>query len=667
MATVSTQEKTVIPFPISNDYRIDVLLGLDPNNFATRWNSPNSVGTPASVTYSFMSSAPTYASDGDKKGFTPFSEEQKTATKQILSLVSQQINITFKEVVNDTPSNFGAMCFGNNSQGETSAGYAFYPDVTAPLGIAGDMYINGDTPSNLQDLTPGTYAYATLVHELCHALGLKHPGNYNAGEPASTEAGNFLIKTEDSGLYTVMSYVDAPQNQQREFLGSYDLLALKYLYGTHSYNDTDTVYKYTDASGQNLILINDTGGTDAIDVSAIVLGAKIDLNAGKFSSVGVLNDGVTAAIDNLSIDFDAVIENVIGTALDDAIIGNSASNQLSGGVGNDNISGGAGSDTITGGAGADTIDGGTGADLTIYTGSRSQYAISTEDGALLLTSASEGVDRVKNVEYFQFSDGKYTLAMLGGSSVTAPVTPNSNAINGTAGNDYYLYGKSTADEINGLAGNDALYGLDGNDTLNGGAGYDYLVGGKGDDTLDGGADIDAVDYYTYDSTGPITVNLALGTATGAGIGADTLNSIETVYGSYYADTLIGDANTNYLCGIDGNDKLDGAGGDDSLWGWYGNDSLTGGAGNDLLYGGYGADTFYFAANQGVDIIEDFYTLQDKITIVAGTNGITTPDQAVSHLSTNAAGAAILDLGQGNTVTLLGVSTLWLTPNMFTIA
>ncbi len=648
MTTESTQEKTVIPFPISGDYRIDVLLSLDSNNFATRWNSPDPVGTPASVTYSFMNSAPAYADNEDKKGFIPFSEEQKTAAKQILALISQQVNITFNEVL-DTTTNFGAICFSNNSQGAVSSGYAYYPDVTAPFGIAGDLYINGDDESNLQGLTPGTYAYSTLVHELCHAIGLKHPGNYNAGEAPSTEAGNFLIQTEDSGLYTVMSYIDAPQNQQREFLGSYDLLALKYLYGKHTYNATDTAYKYTDASGQNLILINDTGGTDTIDASSIVLGAKIDLNAGKFSSIGVLKDGVTAAVDNVSIDFDTIIENVVATALNDTIIGNNSNNQL------------------TGGAGNDTIDGGTGTDVAVFTGSRSQYTVSTDNGALVLTSSSEGVDKINNVEYYQFSDGKFTAAMVTGSEIATPgVTPSSNAINGTAGNDYYLYGKSTADEINGLAGNDALYGLDGNDTLNGGAGFDYLVGGKGDDTFDGGTDIDAVDYYTYDTTGSVTVNLALGTATGVGVGNDALTSIETVYGSYYADTLIGDSNVNYLCGINGNDKLDGAEGDDSLWGWYGSDTLIGGAGNDLLYGGYDADTFYFTSNQGTDIIEDFYTSLDKIAIVSGTNSITTPAQAFAHLSANAAGAAVLDLGQGNTVTLLGVQVLWLNSSMFTI-
>jgi Ca2+-binding RTX toxin-like protein len=84
----------------------------------------------------------------------------------------------------------------------------------------------------------------------------------------------------------------------------------------------------------------------------------------------------------------------------------------------------------------------------------------------------------------------------------------------------------------------------GNDSIAGGAGYDYLYGGAGNDTLDGGADSDSVNYY--DATGPVTVNLALGTATGAGIGSDTLISVENVTGSQYADILTGDTGSNSL-------------------------------------------------------------------------------------------------------------------------
>jgi hypothetical protein len=56
----------------------------------------------------------------------------------------------------------------------------------------------------------------------------------------------------------------------------------------------------------------------------------------------------------------------------------------------------------------------------------------------------------------------------------------------SSGADDTLIGYSTADTINGGAGNDFIYGRGGNDILNGGTGNDYIYG-DGDDALDGGA------------------------------------------------------------------------------------------------------------------------------------------------------------------------------------
>ena len=83
-------------------------------------------------------------------------------------------------------------------------------------------------------------------------------------------------------------------------------------------------------------------------------------------------------------------------------------------------------------------------------------------------------------------------------------------------------------------------------------------------------DFDEVDFLN--ASGSVTVNLATGTASGTGVGNDTLVSIEQVLGSRFADTLIGDAQSN------------------RLWGYGGNDSLSGGAGFDFLNGGAGDDT-----------------------------------------------------------------------------
>ena len=84
---------------------------------------------------------------------------------------------------------------------------------------------------------------------------------------------------------------------------------------------------------------------------------------------------------------------------------------------------------------------------------------------------------------------------------------------------------------------DDIIGPDaGNNVFDGQAGNDTLQGGGGNDTLIGGDGIDRALYI--DATGPITVNMAAGTVSGAGIGSDTLSSVESIRGSAFADNYV---------------------------------------------------------------------------------------------------------------------------------
>ncbi len=167
--------------------------------------------------------------------------------------------------------------------------------------------------------------------------------------------------------------------------------------------------------------------------------------------------------------------------------------------------------------------------------------------------------------------------------------------------DDFLVGTSDDDSISGLGGNDTLNGGLGNDTLDGGDGIDYaiytnsagpvtvnlaagtaigadgndslisiegavgsnfrdvLVGGTGDDLLDGGLELDAVSYDN--ASGPVIVNLATGIVSG-GAGNDTLISIEAIFASGFNDTLIGGTGNDFLIGKAGDDFLDGGDGFD---------------------------------------------------------------------------------------------------------
>ncbi|HYD61489.1 MAG TPA: DUF4214 domain-containing protein [Noviherbaspirillum sp.] len=380
MPFASTQQTTAISNSISGDYRIDVLLE-DAN---TRWARGSSAGTPVVVTYSFMTSAPTYAAVEYRIGFAEFTASQKAAAREIFSLLTAQLNISFQEVL-DAESRYGQIRLGNNSQGSDSAGYAFLPDTSAG-DIAGDVFIN-NISSNRNGVTVGTYAYSTLVHEIGHALGLKHPGNYNVGEAPSDAPGNYLAASEDTEANSIMSYVSVAQEQQRAFFGKYDLLALQYLYGARSYATGDDQYQYGNSTGQLHILINDNGGVDTIDASSATVGASIDLRDGNFSSIGIAQDG-SAAARNVSIMYGSVIENAVGTVGSDTMTGNSAAN------------------VFTPGRGNDVIDGSTGFDTVVTGSARGNFTLA-RNGAIVTatdTSGAFGTKTLASVERIKFSD-----------------------------------------------------------------------------------------------------------------------------------------------------------------------------------------------------------------------------------------------------------------------
>ena len=114
---------------------------------------------------------------------------------------------------------------------------------------------------------------------------------------------------------------------------------------------------------------------------------------------------------------------------------------------------------------------------------------------------------------------------------------------------------------------DTLVGGVGDDTLSGAGGKDLLTGGDGNDSLDGGADFDRASYT--DATGGITVNLGLGTVTGAGVGNDTLIAVDGIIGSDHNDhfeTAGFAGNTGLPGAIIGFSEFEGRGGDDEIIG-----------------------------------------------------------------------------------------------------
>jgi Ca2+-binding RTX toxin-like protein len=276
--------------------------------------------------------------------------------------------------------------------------------------------------------------------------------------------------------------------------------------------------------------------------------------------------------------------------LDAAWVNNRADNELTGNAGNDLEDGGAGNDQFHEGSaanGSDDMDGGTGSDTCDYSGRPDAVSVAL-DGNDNDGGAGEGDNCGGVLTFFGEFEGQ----------------PNT---------------QENVENVNGGSGNDILTGSGEANILTGNAGNDWTDGSAGNDVMNGGDGTDWVDYQT--SGAGVTVNLAAGTASGAG--SDTLSGQENVNGSNLNDALTGDGNANVVNGRGGNDQLkgnaggdtlnggsgndtanggadddavNGQGGNDNLRGAGGDDRLNGGAGKDTLFGGAGDDSLFGGAN-----------------------------------------------------------------------
>ena len=363
-----------------------------------RWGS-GGVGSGATVTYSFMEQAPSYASTSDTSGFAALSATQRDAVRQAFAAWSSVANIFFVETSDSANSGQGgSIRIGTNRQ-SSSAAYAYYPTGSL-YDDGGDIYLANNTATNASP-TPGTYGYLTILHEIGHAIGLKHPGNYNAtgggGEPP------YLSSAEDNYRYTLMSYNKHPSlglNGLTTGPALYDIAAAQYLYGANI--DTrigDDRYVFGSNTTPFSQAIWDAGGTDTIDAGGQASAVTIDLTPGAFSSIGPNGSG-GLAVGNVAIATGVTIENAIGGAGSDILIGNSANNLLTGGEG---------SDTLTGGAGDDTLQGGGGIDTAVFNGSRSSYTVTVTSNGATISGGGEGTDTLTDVEFALFADTRISL------------------------------------------------------------------------------------------------------------------------------------------------------------------------------------------------------------------------------------------------------------------
>lgn len=600
------------------------------NQVLNQLNS-GSLWSGSTITYSFPSSATyMYTGSGEAGGFKPLSDVQITIAEYALTGWDELIAATFVEGTGKTNIEIA-----NTTTGIDYA-HAYYPNT-------GSVWFNSNY-SDVRNPVIGDYGYGTFIHELGHALGLDHMGEYNGGgswEPSSYQ---------DSTVLSIMSYFGPDHydgegkvmwadwvksgttySAQTPMLN--DVMAIQAMYGADTTTRTGaTVYGFNsnisgnagkifdfDVNGNPIVCIYDASGNDTIDLSGFSTKSTISLVAGTFSDCNEMTN-------NISIAYSATIENAVGGSGNDTITGNDVGNILTGGRGND------------------TIDGGGGRDIAIFSGAYANYTVvSNGNGSYTVTDnvGNDGKDILASIEVLRFSDKDVTDGTT--PSDTAPTLANALVDQSAEPDTPFLF-TIPAGSFTDPNGDTLTYSaaLEGGSSLPSWLDFNVTTG-----TFSGTPDSGDIGTLT------IIVTASDGTES-------TSDKFEIVVGDEVGATIRGTKRDNNLFGTDAGETILGLGGKDKIHAGAGNDIVNGGSGRDLLWGQTGADTFKFGNKNGMDDIKDFSLSDgDKIDL-SGVDAITDYGDLINnHLSTWQ-GDAYITISKGNDILIIGVDVAELT-------
>ncbi|MEO3479041.1 matrixin family metalloprotease [Phaeobacter sp. CAU 1743] len=305
----------------------------------------NSTGAPRlEITYQYAGTQQPgdLPTDTTYSGWRDFTTAEKANFETALAHIESFLNVEFTEVSgeDDPDINVGAVTLSGNTSGYGGYGVSFFDTTITEW----DGFVVFDESRDLSSAD----AMNLLLHELGHAMGLRHTFDPDANLP----------EEYDSNLYSIMSYTTNPINgQDSGAMMLFDVLALQDIWGSADYNTGDT--RYTGSRTNTVDAIWDSGGEDTI----------FGQRGSDQLEGGASRDRLFGQGGRDDLEGNAGRDVLRGGNSKDFLSGGGHRDRLFGGNGNDTLKGNGGNDILNGQSGNDRLFGGRGDDKFVFNNS----------------------------------------------------------------------------------------------------------------------------------------------------------------------------------------------------------------------------------------------------------------------------------------------------------